>query len=117
MAIAQPSRRRPLPGLAAPRDTREVDVTVRPGRRTLSAGSADISGRLFKAAGSATRFLPRWVGWLPIASGAGLALAHISWTIYIWLLPYPMFGLWVLTVALLSYNATAAAHANPVEPV
>ena len=50
---------------------------------------------------ASTRFLPRWVGWLAIASGAGLALSRISWTGYIWLLPYLMFWLWVITVAVL----------------
>jgi Domain of unknown function (DUF4386) len=50
---------------------------------------------------ASTRFLPRWVGWLAIASGVGLALGRISWTNYIWLLPYLMFWLWVLTVAVL----------------
>jgi len=29
---------------------------------------------------ASTRFLPRWVGWLAIASGVGLALSRISWT-------------------------------------
>ncbi len=47
------------------------------------------------------RFLPRWVGWVAIASGLGLALSRISWTNSIWLLPYLMFWLWVLTVAVL----------------
>jgi magnesium-transporting ATPase (P-type) len=50
---------------------------------------------------ASTRFLPRWVGWLAIASGVGLALGRISWTNYMWLLPYLMFWLWVLTVAVL----------------
>ncbi|HEX6759378.1 MAG TPA: hypothetical protein VF086_13370, partial [Propionibacteriaceae bacterium] len=50
---------------------------------------------------ASTRFLPRWVGWLAIASGAGLALSRISWTSSIWLLPYLMFWLWVVTVAVL----------------
>jgi hypothetical protein len=50
---------------------------------------------------ASTRFLPRWVGWLAMASGAGLALSRISWTSYIWLLPYLMFWLWVITVAVL----------------
>jgi len=50
---------------------------------------------------ASNRFLPRWVGWLAIASGAGLALSRISWTGYIWLLPYLMFWLWVITVAVL----------------
>jgi len=50
---------------------------------------------------ASTRFLPRWVGWLAIASGVGLALSRISWTSNIWLLPYLMFWLWVITVAVL----------------
>ena len=50
---------------------------------------------------ASTRFLPRWLGWLAIASGAGLALTRISWTGQIWLLPYLIFSLWVITVALL----------------
>jgi hypothetical protein len=50
---------------------------------------------------ASTRFLPRWVGWLAIASGAGLALSRISWTSHIWLLPYLMFWLWVIAVAVL----------------
>jgi hypothetical protein len=30
---------------------------------------------------------------------SGLALSRISWTSYIWLLPYLMFWLWVIAVA------------------
>ncbi|WP_460666724.1 hypothetical protein [Kribbella swartbergensis] len=50
---------------------------------------------------ASTRFLPRWVGWLAIASGAGLALSRISWASYIWLAPYQLFWLWVFIVATL----------------
>lgn len=50
---------------------------------------------------ASTRFLPRWVGWLALASGVGLALSRVSWTSTIWLLPYLMFWLWVLTVGVL----------------
>jgi hypothetical protein len=50
---------------------------------------------------ASTRFLARWVGLVAIASGVGLAVSRISWTSYIWLLPYLMFWLWVLTVAVL----------------
>ena len=57
--------------------------------------------RLLRWAIASTRFLPRWVGWLAIASGAGLALSRISWTSPIWLAPYLMFWLWVITVAVL----------------
>ena len=48
-----------------------------------------------------TRFLPRWSGWLAIVGGLGLVLSRISWTSYIWLPLYLMFGLWVITVATL----------------
>lgn len=48
-----------------------------------------------------TRYLPRWVGWLAVASGVGLVVSRISWTSDIWLVPYLMFWLWVLTLSAL----------------
>jgi hypothetical protein len=48
-----------------------------------------------------TRFLPRWLGWVAIAIGVGLVLSRISWTSQIWLVPYLMFWLWVIIVAVL----------------
>ncbi|MGY4772443.1 hypothetical protein ACXC9Q_36515 [Kribbella sp. CWNU-51] len=48
-----------------------------------------------------TRFLPRWLGWPAIAIGVGLALSRISWTSPVFLLPYLLFWLWVLVVAVL----------------
>lgn len=50
---------------------------------------------------TSTRFLPRWLGWLAMAGGAGLTLSRISWTGGLWLLPYAMFWLWVIIVAAL----------------
>jgi hypothetical protein len=50
---------------------------------------------------ASTGFLPRWLGWLAMATGAGLALSRISWTGDIWPLPYAMFWLWVIIVAVL----------------
>ena len=58
-----------------------------------------------------TRVLPRWLGWAAIAIGAGLVLARISWADPVWLLPYMMFFLWMLTVAVIllrrSFRSTA----------
>jgi len=45
-------------------------------------------------------FLAGSGGW-PSASGVGLAVSRVSWTSYVWLLPYLMFWLWVITVAVL----------------
>lgn len=50
---------------------------------------------------ASSRPLPRWVGWLAIASGGGLVLCRIDWSNNIWLVPYLLFWLWVLTVAVL----------------
>ena len=75
-------------------------------RRGLAAfANARVTLRSFAVCCSwvivSTRFLPRWLGWLAIASGAGLVLSRISWTSYIFLLPYGLFWLWVLVVAVL----------------
>jgi hypothetical protein len=52
------------------------------------------------------------VGWLAIASGVGLALSRISWTSYIWLLPYLMVWLWVIVVAVLLLRRGASGRAQ-----
>lgn len=47
---------------------------------------------------ASTRFLPRWLGWLAVASGVGLILSRAVWTSSTWLLPYPRLRLiaWIL---------------------
>jgi hypothetical protein len=66
----------------------------------------------FVAAGSRFDPIPRWVGWLAIVSGVGLALSRISWTSYVWLLPYLMFWLLVATVAVLLLRRNVQGHAR-----
>jgi hypothetical protein len=53
------------------------------------------------------RFLPRWVAWVAIASGAGLVITRMSWTNPLWLVPYLLLWVWVLVVAILLLRTTA----------
>jgi hypothetical protein len=62
---------------------------------------------------ASARFLPRWVGWLALVSGAGLVLSRISWTSQIWLLPYLMFWLWMLIVSVLLLRRGFRSTASP----
>jgi len=50
---------------------------------------------------AATRILPRWIGWLAIASGGSLVVCRLERSNMIWLVPYLLFWVWVLTVAVL----------------
>jgi len=43
-----------------------------------------------------TRFFSRWLGWLMVASGVGLALSRFVWTTDVWLVPYALFWIWVV---------------------
>jgi hypothetical protein len=42
----------------------------------------------------------RWLGWLMVASGVGLALSRFVWTTNAWLLPYALFWIWVIAVCI-----------------
>ena len=42
----------------------------------------------------------RWLGWLMVASGVGLALSRFVWTTNAWLLPYALFWIWVVAVCI-----------------
>jgi hypothetical protein len=43
-----------------------------------------------------TRVFSRWLGWLMVASGVGLALSRFVWTRDLWLVPYALFWIWVV---------------------
>jgi hypothetical protein len=47
-----------------------------------------------------TRVFPRWVGWLMVASGVGLALTRFAWPTIAWLPPYSLFWIWVIAVCI-----------------
>jgi len=75
-----------------------------------------------------TRFLPRWLGWLAIASRVALIFSRISWTSSIFLLPYglavgtgrgwtaspPRRRRWSTTTGRLSRTAPGQADAEPI---
>lgn len=47
-----------------------------------------------------TRCMPRWLGWVALVGGIGMALSRAWWTSSIWLLPYLFFWVFVLAVAI-----------------
>ena len=61
------------------------------GSFAIASGSAILYGGVFRP----------WLGWWAIVSGAGLALSRAVWTSEIWLLPYGLFWIWVIVVAVL----------------
>jgi hypothetical protein len=43
---------------------------------------------------------PRWLGWWGVVAGVGMLLARFVWTIgSVWTVPYAVFWLWLLTLA------------------
>jgi hypothetical protein len=58
----------------------------------------------------------RWLGWLMVASGVGLALSRFVWTTNAWLLAYALFWIWVIAVCIrLLMGSSVRAH-NRVSP-
>jgi hypothetical protein len=62
-----------------------------------------------------TRFLPRSLGWLAIVTGGALVLTRIGWTNMIWLLPYVVFWLWVVVVAVLLLRRNFRGGTEPAQ--
>lgn len=48
-----------------------------------------------------TDVLPRWTGWLALATAAGFVVARYLWTGSVWFVPYFAFWVWLLTVLVL----------------
>jgi hypothetical protein len=89
---------------------RAGDLDPQIARLCLRSGSGGIRQRPgspwqaspFAAAGSSRHPIPAPLdGMAGHRKRSGLALSRISWTSYIWLLPYLMFWLWVIAVAVL----------------
>lgn len=48
----------------------------------------------------ASRALPAWWGWWAIAGGAGLIIVRYAWEGWIWTIPYFIFWIWVIAIAI-----------------
>jgi hypothetical protein len=46
-----------------------------------------------------SRALPRWLGWSAVVSGAGLVVARFAWESPLWMIPYALFWVWVIALA------------------
>jgi hypothetical protein len=65
---------------------------------------------------ASTGFLPRWLGWPAVVIGAGFVLSRISWTNGFWLVPYAIFWLWVVGVAVVLLRRGVTAVPDPGGP-
>jgi hypothetical protein len=61
-----------------------------------------------------TGILPRWLGWWAVVSGIGLVLSRFVWTLEVWLVPYAMFWVWVVTVCVLLLRRPALPASRPL---
>ena len=48
-----------------------------------------------------SRALPVWWGWWAVASGVGLVAARFAWESAFWMLPYGLFWVWIVAIAVL----------------
>lgn len=55
----------------------------------ISAGWVVITSQVFA----------RWIGWWAVICGIGLVASRFFWTSEIWLLPYSLFWIWVITIS------------------
>lgn len=46
-----------------------------------------------------SRALPAWLGWSAVASGVGLVVARFAWESGFWMIPYALFWVWVIALA------------------
>jgi hypothetical protein len=69
-----------------------ANMWVALGSLSLASGWAILSGR------GEPRW-PAWLGWWALAAGAGLLVARMVWTTWVWPIPYVLFWVWILVVS------------------
>jgi hypothetical protein len=55
-----------------------------------------------------SRALPAWWAWWAVASGLGLVLARFAWEGSLWLVPYGLFWVWIIALAIRLIRRNAA---------
>lgn len=63
----------------------------------------------------ATRWAPRWLGWVAVVAGVGLVLARFVWTAPVWYLPYALCWLWVIALSVRMLRQSRRPHPSHLE--